>query len=193
MADKAKGESIAIGDLRTSNISQGGIVRKAPDKKGQQVRRRQEADSIEEPSTTTWPEHRGWSGTYAWMVRCSDRRSGWFSQTVRPCPRSSAFTQRKKGTQGQRKHDTHGRLVKVGPTFDQLLAKYASKKVVLRVRPTKKPRSLGKIKRPNKMDRKAIQQSSPIHLMMPGYFPPTYSSSIYCLAQIWKCTTMNPW
>ena len=33
MADKGKGESIVIGDPHTSNISQGGIARKAPDKK----------------------------------------------------------------------------------------------------------------------------------------------------------------
>jgi hypothetical protein len=40
----------------------------------------------------------------------------------------------KKGTREQNTHNTHGRLVKVGPTFDQLLSKYASKKVVLRDR-----------------------------------------------------------
>jgi hypothetical protein len=33
MADKGKGKSIVIGDHHTSNISQGGIARKAPDKK----------------------------------------------------------------------------------------------------------------------------------------------------------------
>ena len=33
MADKGKGESIVICDPRTSNISQGWIARKAPDKK----------------------------------------------------------------------------------------------------------------------------------------------------------------
>jgi hypothetical protein len=32
MADKGKSESIIIGDPRTSNISQGWIARKAPDK-----------------------------------------------------------------------------------------------------------------------------------------------------------------
>jgi hypothetical protein len=33
MADKGKGKSNVLGDPRTSNISQGGIARKAPDKK----------------------------------------------------------------------------------------------------------------------------------------------------------------
>ena len=33
MADKGKGKNIVIGDPRTSNISQGGIARKALDKK----------------------------------------------------------------------------------------------------------------------------------------------------------------
>jgi hypothetical protein len=79
----------------------------------------------------------------------------------------SAFTQRKKGTQRQIKHNAHGRLVKVGPTFDQLLSKYGSKEAVLHDRPTKKPRSPAKTKRPNKMAQKAAQQALPINLMMP--------------------------
>jgi hypothetical protein len=33
MTDKGKGKSIVIGDPRIPNISQGGIARKAPDKK----------------------------------------------------------------------------------------------------------------------------------------------------------------
>jgi hypothetical protein len=53
-----------------------------------------------------------------------------------------------KETQGQ---NTHGRLVKADTTFDQLLSTYASKKVVLCDRPTKKPRSPAKTKRLNKM------------------------------------------
>jgi hypothetical protein len=61
----------------------------------------------------------------------------------------SLHTKKKKGTQGQSKHNAHGRLVKAGPTFDQLLAKYASKKAVLRDRPTNKPRSPAKTKRPD--------------------------------------------
>jgi hypothetical protein len=29
--------------------------------------------------------------------------------------------------------------------------------------------------------------------MRPGYFPPIYSSSVYCPTQMWNGTTMNPW
>jgi hypothetical protein len=52
--------------------------------------------------------------------------------------------------QGQSQHNAHGRLVKAGPTLNQLLAKYAGKKVVLRDRPIKEPRSPAKTKWPNK-------------------------------------------
>ena len=84
-------------------------------------------------------------------------RSG--AQTDGPADstRQSAHGQRrqrphkaKKETQGQSQHDAHGQLLKAGPTFDQLLAKYAGKKVVLRDRPTKKPWSPTKTKRPSK-------------------------------------------
>jgi hypothetical protein len=61
--------------------------------------------------------------------------------------------------QGQSTSNAHGRLVKSALAFDQLLSKYASKKVVLRDRSTKKPQT----KRPNKTARKATQQAPPIH------------------------------
>jgi hypothetical protein len=114
--------------------------------------------------------------------------------------RQSAHGQRRqrphkarKETRGQIQHDTHGRLVKDGPTFDQLLAKNANKKTVPRDQSTKKPWSPAKTKRPNKMAQKATQQASPVHPMRPGYFPPVYSSSVYYPVQIWNGTTMNPW
>jgi hypothetical protein len=91
--------------------------------------------------------------------------------------------------QEQNTCNTHGRPVKAGPTFDQLLSKYASKKVVLRNRTAKKPRT----KRPNKIARRATQQASPIHPVIPGCSPLTYSSLIYCHVQMWNGTTMNPW
>jgi hypothetical protein len=78
-------------------------------------------------------------------------------------------------------------------TFAQLLSKNASKKTVPRDRLTKKPRSLAKTKRPNKTAQKATRQASPVHPMRTGYFPPVYSSSIYCPTQIWNGMTMNPW
>jgi hypothetical protein len=91
--------------------------------------------------------------------------------------------------QGQSTCNAHGRLVKVGPTFDQLLSKYASKKAVLCNQPAKKPRT----KQPNKTARKATQQASLIHRVMPGCSPPAYSSSIYYPIQMWNGTTINPW
>lgn len=91
--------------------------------------------------------------------------------------------------QGQSTCNAHGRLVKAGPTFDQLLSKYASKMVILCNRQATKPRT----KQPNKTARKATQQTSPIHPVMLGCSPPTYSSSIYCPVQMWNGTTMNPW
>jgi hypothetical protein len=105
-------------------------------------------------------------------------RSGAQKDGLADSARQSAHGQRRqrphkarKETQGQ---STHGRLVKAGPTFDQLLSKYASKKAVLCDRPTNKPRSPAKTKRPNKTARKATQQALHIHPMMPGCFPPAY-------------------
>jgi hypothetical protein len=106
----------------------------------------------------------------------------------RQCPHKA-----RKEMRGQSQHDAHGRLVKVGPTFDQLLAKNASKKTVPCDRSTKKPRSPAKTKRPNKTAQKATQQAPPVHPMRPGYFPPVYSSSVYYLVQIWNGMMMNPW
>jgi hypothetical protein len=127
-------------------------------------------------------------------------RSGVQTDGPADSARQSAHGQRRqrphkarKETQGQSQHDAHGRLVKASPTFDQLLAKYAGKKVVLCDRPTKKPRSPTKTKWPSKTVRKTTQQASPVHPVMPGCFPPTYSSSMYCPIQIWNGTTMNPW
>jgi hypothetical protein len=95
-----------------------------------------------------------------------------------------------KETQWQ---STYGRLIKVDPTFGQLLSKNTSKKTVLLGQSTKKPRSPAKTKRVNKTARKATQQASLIHPMRPGYFPPVYSSSVYYPVQTWNGMMMNPW
>jgi hypothetical protein len=61
------------------------------------------------------------------------------------------YTKRGRGCMGK----AHiMRLIKVVPTFDQLLSKYANKKVVLRDRPTEKPRSHAKTKRPERRHNK---------------------------------------
>jgi hypothetical protein len=199
MANKGKSKDIIIGNPRMSNISQKEIARKAPDDKAKKFGGTGGADTIDEPSTTAWPEHHGRSSTYVRMVRCSDRRSG--AQTNGPTNSAgqSAYGQRRqpphkalkgKETQWQ---STYGRLTKANPTFDQLLSKNTNKKTVLRGRSTKKPRPPAKTKRVNKTARKATQQASPIHPMRPGYFPPVYSSSVYHHVQTWNGTMMNPW
>jgi hypothetical protein len=45
----------------------------------------------------------------------------------------------KKGTWGQSTYNAYGWLVNVGPTFDQLSSKYASKKVVLSIGQQRNP------------------------------------------------------
>jgi hypothetical protein len=140
VADKGKGKNIVFGDPGMLSILQGGIARKAPDKKTNKS-----------------------GGTGGRLSRAAELSSlTRASQTVRALgvdrpvlsARQSAHGQRrraphkvKKETHGQ---STHGWLVKVGLTFDQLLYKYASKKVFLCDRPTKKPWSPAKTKRPNK-------------------------------------------
>jgi hypothetical protein len=139
VADKGKGKNIVIGDPRTSNISQGGIAQKAPEKKtnksegvggrAQSIGRAKLPDS----SIADGPAHaRGQSGAHADGLAYS---AGQSAHGQRHQPPHKA----KKGTQRQSTYNAHGRLVKAGPTFDQLLSKYASKKVVLRDRPPKKP------------------------------------------------------
>jgi hypothetical protein len=107
-----------------------------------------------------------------------------------PMARGISLHTKQGNTQGQ---STHSRLVKVGPTFDQFLSKYASKKAILCDRPTKKLRSPAKTKPLNKTTRKVTQHASPIHPIMPTYFPPTYSSSMHYPVQMWNDTTINPW
>jgi hypothetical protein len=162
MADKGKGESIIIGDPCMLNILQEVIPHKALDKKTNKLR--------------------GTGGQAQLSSREQQPDPSIAVGSTPLCGRSAAHAQRrqpshkgKKWTQGQSKHNAYGRLVKAGPTFDQVLSKYASKKVVLCDRPTKKPRSPSKTKQSNKMARKVTQQASPIHPMMLGYFhPPTH-------------------
>jgi hypothetical protein len=146
VVDKGKGENIVISDPRTSNISQEEIARKAPNKKtsksggarGQtqlRSRARQPDPSIANGPTPTC----GRSNAQTDSPFDSARQSAHGQR--RQCPHKA-----RKETQGQSQHDTHGRLVKAGPTFVQMLAKYAGKKVVLCDRPTKKPRSPTKTK-----------------------------------------------
>ena len=100
VAIKGKGKNIIIGDPRTSNVSHGGVARKAPDKKTNKSGGTEGACSIEQSSKGPCLKHRGLSGTYAWTVRCSCRRSDQPNRTVRPWPEASASTQSKEGDAG---------------------------------------------------------------------------------------------
>jgi hypothetical protein len=191
VADKGKDKNIIIGDPRTSSISQEEIARKAPDKNTNKSGGTGQA----QPSSRA----KLLDSSIADCPTLPHRRSGAHADGPADSAGQSAHDHRRqplhkarKETQGKNEHNTHGRLVKVGPTFDQLLAKYAGKKVVLCDRPIKEPRSPAKTKRSNKTARKAMQQASPIYHVLPGYSPPAYSSSIYFPIQIWNCTTMNP-
>jgi hypothetical protein len=157
VANKGKGENIIISNPQTSNISREEIARKALDKKtsksggvgGQtqlRSRARQPDPSIADGPTPTC----GRSGAHTDGPTDSARQSSHGQRRQRP-------HKARKETQGQSQHDAHGRLIKAGPTFEQLLAKYASKKVVLCDRLTKKPRSPTKTKRPSKTTRKTTQ------------------------------------
>jgi hypothetical protein len=164
-----------LGTLHTSNISQGGIAWKASDKKLTSLEASGgRLNQLVEQRSLPWA-----SRTVRRLCADGPMLCRWFGQPSRTfCPWTEApiSTQSKKGMQGQNTCNAHGRLVKVSPTFDQLLSKYASKKIVLGNRPAKKPQT----KWPNKTARKATQQASPIHPMMPGCSPLAYSSSIYC-------------
>jgi hypothetical protein len=143
LADKGKDKNTVIGDPCTSNILQEGIARKAPDRKtnkfggtGGQAQPSSRAKLLDS-NITDCP-----------TPKCE--RSGAHADSLANSVGQSAHGQRRqpphkarKETQGQ---STHGRLVEADPTFDQLLSKYASKKVVLCDWPTNKPRPPHKTK-----------------------------------------------
>jgi hypothetical protein len=169
MADKGKGKSIIVGDPCMSNISQGGIIRKAPDKK---------TNKFGGVGGQAQLSSQGWLPDSSIVDGPAPARGRSDAQTDSPADsaRQSAHTQgRQPSHKEKRGHKGKANITHmVGPTFNQLLPKYASKEAVLCGRSTKKPMSPAKIKRPNKTARKATQQASPIHLVIPGFFPPTY-------------------
>jgi hypothetical protein len=179
VADKCKDKKTIIGDPCTSNISQEGIARKALDRKTnkfggteEQAQPSSRAKLLDSSIANCLAPGCGWSGAHVDGLADSAGQSA-YGQRRQPPHKA------RKETQGQ---STHGRLVKAGPTFDHLLSIYAIKKGVLCDRPTKKPRPPAKTKRSNKTAQKTMQQASPIHPVMPGCFPPAYSS-IYCPVQ----------
>jgi hypothetical protein len=132
MADKGKCKGIVIDNPRMSIISQKEIARKASDEK---AKKSEDASIADGPAPT-----------------CG--RSG--AQTNGPANSAgqSTYDQRRRTLHEARKkmqgQSTYSRLIKVDPTFDQLLSKNTSKKTVPRDRSTKKTRSPAKSKRSNK-------------------------------------------
>jgi hypothetical protein len=126
----------------------------SPETLGGRLNRATEQSSMTRASQTIPAPARGWSGAHADDPVDS---SGQFVHGQRCRPPHKA----KKGMQGQCTCNTHGRLVKDVPTFDYLLSQYASKKVVLRDRSTKKPWSNAETKCP---ERRHSKHRLSIHL-----------------------------
>jgi hypothetical protein len=86
------------------------------------------------------PTHRrGWSGT---PPESLDHSCGRFSNTQEPRrPRTFKPRRPEIGTWKTNTVKAAGRLVRSGPTFNQLLSKYVKKKVVPSDQPAKRPRS----------------------------------------------------
>ena len=186
MTNKSKCKSIIIGDPHTLNISQGGITRKAPDKKTNMSEGDEEQAQL---SSRAWIPNssiadgpapaRGQFGAHAHSPADS---SGQSAHGQRRQPPYKA----KNDTQEQSTYKTHGRLVKVDLTFDQLHSKNASKKTILRDRPTKKLQSRAKTKRPKR-------QCNKHRLFIPWcqdtFHPPTHRRSIV----LFKYRTVRRW
>jgi hypothetical protein len=122
------------------------------------------------------------------------RRSTYNQKQQRP---QTVNPQRPKiGTREQNTSRTLGRLSRVDPTFNQLLAKYMEK-AVPHDRPLKqtnlKGRSVRKQK-PTKLAQKVVQPRLPGHppLGMSRCFP-VYSSLMCCPTQVWGSMMMNPY
>jgi hypothetical protein len=183
MADKGKGKDVVIGDPRMSIISQKDTTRKASDEK---AKKSEGAGGQAQLMNQT--HQRGLSITDGPTPTCG-RSDAQTNGLANPAGQST-YDRRRQPLHGARK-ETQGRITY--SSFDQLLSKNASKKTVPRDRSTKKPQSPAKTKQPNKTAQKATRQESPVHPMRPGYFPPIYSSLVYCPTQMWNGTTTNPW
>jgi hypothetical protein len=192
MADKGKSKDIIIGSPRTLNISQKEIVRKAPDNKAKKSGgtggQAQLMSQARQPVLSITDDLAPTSGRSSVQIDGSANSAGQSAYAQRRQPPHKTL----KGKETQRR-STNGRLIKADSTVDQLLSKNASKKTIPRDRSTQKPRSPTKTKRPNKMAQKATRQASSVHPMRPGYFPPVYSSSVYCPTQMWNNMVMNAW
>ena len=161
-ADKGKGKGIVIGDPRMSIMSQKEIARKASDERAKKFEGAGEQAQLMNQTHQPGPSIA--DGPAPTCGR-SDAQTNGPANSARQSPydkRCQPLHEARRKTQGQ---STYSRLIKVDPTFDQLLSKNASKKTIPHDRSTKKPQLPAKMKRPNKTAQKATRQASSV----PGY------------------------
>jgi hypothetical protein len=152
--DKGKGKEIVIDNVREADenhkfFCRKVVVEKTPDggetlkvtittsDTGEQVRAKEQEPVLRIPDGPT--HRRGRSGTTPNGPKNSSRRSGPTQDSQRP--RTFKSRRPEIGTWKTNTFKAASRLVKTGPTFDQLLSKYVKKKVGPSDRPTKRPRS----------------------------------------------------
>ncbi len=84
-----------VDQLLSKNTSEKTVLRDRSTKKPQSPAKTKPG-TINEPSTTAWPEHHRRCDTYVRTVRCSDRQFSYLCRTIRLCPKASASTQNLK-------------------------------------------------------------------------------------------------
>ena len=144
-ADKSKDKNIVIGDPRTPNMSRRMVTRKTPDKRktggtGGQARSdtRSRSPVLRTPDGPGTKAEQSETGADGPAIMVGRSVNGQKQQPQTIGPQRSKTSVRKQNTTKM-----SGRLSRVGPTFDQLLAKY-TKKVVPHNRPIKQTKSKGR-------------------------------------------------
>jgi hypothetical protein len=212
-ADKGKGKEIVIGNARDADENHKFSCRKVvtettPDGgetlkvtitaygAGGQARTKEQEPVLRTPDG---PAHRrGRSGTPPDGPENSSGRSGRAQDSQRP----RTFKPRRPeiGTWKTNTFKAAGRLVKAGPTFDQLLSKYVKKKAGPSDRPAKRPRSpiheqrqvrpIGPPHQSEEMKGHIVQLRPNIPAWTPPPYPPmpypyTYLPPPYVPNQMW--------
>jgi hypothetical protein len=216
-ADKGKGKEIVIGNARDADENHKISCRKVvaettPDGgetlkvtitaygAGGQARTKEQEPVLRTPDG---PAHRrGRSGTPPDGPENSSGRSGRAQDSQRP----RTFKPRRPeiGTWKTNTFKAAGRLVKAGPTFDQLLSKYVKKKAGPSDRPAKRPRSpiheqrqvrpIGPPHQSEEMKGHTVQLRPNIPAWTPPPYPPmpypyTYLPPPYVPNQMWGMLT----
>lgn len=133
---KTKAKNIIIGDPRTLNISQGVVTRKALDKRT--TKTRGVGDKLDQPANQSSMSHASQMVCHL----CADGPTATRGHNIHT-PLSPDNQKRVHRGRALIKHLVGWSIA--GPTFDQLLFKYANKKVVLHDQPPKRPPSPAKI------------------------------------------------